>query len=189
MKLIFFYFLTSTNSWLPRLIVFGFLTTFVGVIFILGRIVFAQRMKARKAAKPLCAWEYSATEWRQYAKDYSFSAYPNGSAKVKITPLDIWIQDDKRNVNKELDGVRKCVTDCRFAHKILRFRVRYRRSGTKGGTQYYAYDYELPVPTGKEKDALEIVDYFKKKISENSNKIAQITPDDVVTGLFGEAGF
>jgi hypothetical protein len=144
------------------------------VTLVVANYVYLQKVKYRAGVAPLCSWEYTAFEWQQYARVYDLGDQPKGAAKVKITPLDIWIADDSHNQRKELTEDLKCVTDCLIANGILSIRILWLRSYGKGVTPG-ATNFQLPIPLGKERDASRVVEHFMKNTLEVTEKLARIT--------------
>lgn len=155
----------------------------LSVINLIGR-------KSRYQMPPLCTLEYSSEQWKEYASSYGLSDKPAGNAKIKITILDIWIDDDNGSVQKVLDGLYSCVTACKIERGLLSIRVRGYTSTTMSGFRsYYHYDYRFPIPAGNEAGAAKVVAFFEEQIARNSLKIGSMIPDDNVEGIFGETGF
>lgn len=164
----------SLPSWQLMLIIFGLLFSLFLLIVILGSIGYARKVRSRAITKSLCSWEYSASEWLCYAKLYDLSKNPQGAARVKVTPLDIWIIDESRTIRLELNEKLKGVTDCRLANDVLKVRVLWVNTGARGRIKRGAEDFQLFVPVGREADALKAAAYFKENKARSIDKFALI---------------
>ena len=177
------------NNTIGLLIIAG-IAVFILIFVPLMWIVNVRMRRIRSQTPPLCAWEYSVEQWKEYAVAYDLSNKPAGAAKVRITPKDIWIDDANGSLQKVLDGIRRCVTACKFEQNTLSFRVRGYTSTTMSGMKtFFHHDYRLPVPVGHEADAAKVRSFFEGRIAGNSSRITEYTPDDSVQGIFEETGF
>lgn len=152
-------------------------------------VIHGKHYKAQRAeTETICGWEYSADEWRKYAKEYEPGKHPKGAAIVRITPLDLWFTDDADALRKPIDSSILMVTDCRYANNFLKIRI---RSGDHSGesSHYHSHDYLIPVPPDKAHEAQKAVEYFKNNIARNTAKLSSVTPPETITGLFGETNF
>ena len=180
------------HAWL---VLFGVLFA-IGLIFVFlfwriikyGRkIVDAKQI--RVAAESICVWNFSPEEWLEYAAAASFVNEPKGSGEIKITVYDIWIKDENGTRSQSLNSSR-LVTDCRVDAKGIKVRRRsMSQYSPTNAPVYKVSDLYIPVPRGKEVDAAKIVDELKAFIARHSDKVAEVTPPDVITGLLGEVDF
>jgi len=162
------------SDWQLVAIIAGILGLIV-LTLVLATLAYARKVKYRAGITPICSWEYSALEWQEYARVYELGKKPKGPAKVRITPLDIWIADDSHNDRKELTETLKCVTDLLIANCVLSFRVLWVTNYGKGGVKTGATNFQLPIPPGKERDASLVVDHFMKITPELTERLARIT--------------
>jgi hypothetical protein len=167
---------------------------FIGLVFafLLWRLIrygnnVAAAQKIRAAAVAICVWNFSPDEWLDYAAGAEFIKDPKGPGEIKITIYDIWIKDDGGTRTRSLNA-KRLVTDCRVDSRGIKVR---RRSVNIIRTTpvYEVRDLYIPVPSGKEGDAAKVVDRLKAFIAEHSDKVAWVTPPDVLNGLMGEVDF
>jgi len=148
------------------------------------------KRKVRNKTPPICVWQYSADEWQHLVDTTDLADTARGSAIVRITPTDIWIDDNSSSLRKELIGYRKYVTACKFEGSTLSLRVRSTAKYVRSNVQVmYCKDYRLPVPIGHEEDASKVVKYFSKWVADNPVKVANVSPKGNGATLFGEQGF
>lgn len=140
--------------------VIGLLTIIVGY-FILKKIVDIRKRKERIKTPEICSWQYTAEEWTHYADVYNLSDSPRGAAKVRITPTDIWIDDNGNLIRLELKGYKKGVIQCSKTEKTLSIRVRGYNDYIKSGRKYYHKDFRLPIPSDKKTEADKVIEFFE----------------------------
>lgn len=185
MTLLLFFFKTS-DTIIPVVVFGGIFLLAVGFV-VVARIANANKIKHRAKIEPICTWEYPEAEWLDYAKRYDLAKVPKGIARVKITPVDIWIKDDGWDRRNELDAMRTCVTGCKIENSIFSIRARSWAMRSKSShVTYTKLDLHLPIPAGKEADAAKALAVFTGIIASKSEQIARVTPDNGSVGLFGD---
>lgn len=182
-------FFKTSDIVIPVIVFGGIFLLAVGFV-VVAQIANANKVKFRAKIEPICTWEYPEAEWLDYAARYDLAKVPKGVARVKITPVDIWIADDGWNRRNELDAMRTCVTGCRIENNIFKIRARSWAMRSRGSSRvtYTKLDIHLPIPHGEEQGAAKAVEYFTNNIAKQSEKIASVMPEDGSVGIFGDTG-
>ena len=165
------------------------------IALVLWRLISFSKQKTelyrrRANAMPICVWTFTEIEWIGYSKTLQNYKDPKGSAEIRFTEFEFCLTDANRTICQVLFGVNLALTDCRITEK--RIKARLRSVPIRGRSQSRVYkvnDIYIPIPDGKEADAVKIIDAWKKAMADHADMIAEVTSPDELTGLFGENDF
>lgn len=139
-------------------------------------------------AIPICVWTFSEMEWIEYSKNFVNYKNPRGNAEIRFTEIEFCLTDANRAIRQILFAANFALTDCLITKKGIKARLRSYKQ-MRSSRMYKSNDIYFPIPHGKDADAAKIVDAWKKAIAEHSDMVAEVTPTDNLTGLFGETDF
>lgn len=171
----------------------------IAVVIVLVMLfnVFTALRNAKKSAEadeyrveetPICVWKFSEAEWKEYSKNFLNYENPKGSAEIRFTKFDIWITDGNGTLRQQLNAGSLALTDCRIEEKGIKIRIRSVKY-PRHSPHYKVATFHFLIPEEKAADAVKIVAAWKKSVADNADVIAEVTPPDVLTGLFGENDF
>ncbi len=163
------------------------------IALVLWRLISFSKQKTelygmRSNAIPICVWTFSEIEWMEYSKTLQNYEDPKGSAEIRFTEFEFCMTDANRTLRQILFAANLGLTDCRITEKGIKARLRS-FTEMRSYRNYKVNDIYIPIPHGKEADAVKIVDAWKKAMADNADMIAEVTSPDELTELFGENDF
>ena len=76
-----------------------------------------------------------------------------------------------------------------MTENTIKIRIRSVKYGPRNLPHFKVATFNFLVPDDKLADGVKIVDAWKQFMAENSDVIAEVTPTEKLTGLFGETDF
>ena len=144
----------------------------------------------RKTEPPICVWKFSEADWKEYSSKFLNYKNPSGSGEIRFTVFDIWVTDANGTRRQRLNaGKFYALTDCRMTENGIKIRIRSVNYRGRNAPHFKVLTFKFLVPDDKRADGVKIVDAWKQFMADNSDVIDEVTPNDKLTGLFGENDF
>jgi hypothetical protein len=190
-----------TTTTIVHLVFLGLLFAFA--LGVLGLIYLVKRwQRNRKVSEivacpnPLARWQYAPDEWpRAVAEEFTWVKHKDKPAQVFITPAGIYITNGLDGQLIHLRGSGKFVTHASYRGtdvSPLKLRVRWKvvtRYRNAEHVEYHTEDYRIPVPRGRNEDAIRIVQFFTTQAEQNPDLVNSVTSPDSPLSIFGKEPF